>query len=129
MVFQTSTSNKLTSPTAISTIYCLLHATIKLFRLFVFCYYDNFCIPGGRAVIEEIEKQLNLSKELVEPSKASLWRFGNVSSSSIWYILGYIETFKVSVDSMMSTAHSYGRFNACCCMAFYLIVFCLTQLR
>lgn len=57
--------------------------------------FEHFCIhTGGRAVIEEIEKQLTLSKDLVEPSKASLWRFGNVSSSSIWYILGYIETFK-----------------------------------
>ena len=46
-------------------------------------------------MIEAIEEQLSLTPELVEPSKASLWRYGNVSSSSLWYTLAYIETFKV----------------------------------
>ena len=43
-----------------------------------------FTPPGGRAVIDEIEKQLVLGRSVVEPSRASLFRFGNVSSSSIW---------------------------------------------
>ena len=36
-------------------------------------------------MIDEIEKQLSLGRAAVEPSRASLFRFGNVSSSSIWW--------------------------------------------
>jgi predicted naringenin-chalcone synthase len=44
------------------------------------------CIhTGGRAVIDEIEKQLKLTAEMVEPSRAVLFRYGNISSSSIWW--------------------------------------------
>ncbi len=47
--------------------------------------FDKVCIhTGGRAVIDEIEKQLRLTAEMVEPSRAVLYRYGNVSSSSIW---------------------------------------------
>ena len=57
--------------------------------------FDHFCIhTGGRAVIEEIEKQLKLPEHLVAPSKDTLYRYGNISSSSIWYILANIETFQ-----------------------------------
>ena len=57
--------------------------------------FEHVCIhTGGRAVIDEIEKQLALGREAVEPSRASLFRYGNVSSSSIWYVLAYAETFR-----------------------------------
>ncbi|EFJ53061.1 hypothetical protein VOLCADRAFT_109539 [Volvox carteri f. nagariensis] len=57
--------------------------------------FDKVCIhTGGRAVIDEIEKQLQLSNEMVEPSRAALYRYGNVSSSSIWYVLAYLESFQ-----------------------------------
>ncbi|KAK9841814.1 hypothetical protein WJX81_004744 [Elliptochloris bilobata] len=55
--------------------------------------FEHFCIhTGGRGVLDELEKQLKLTPEAMAPSRAALHRYGNVSSSSIWYVLAQIET-------------------------------------
>jgi len=55
---------------------------------------DHFCIhAGGRAVIEGVQKSLDLAERYMEPSKRTLEDWGNTSSSSIWYEAEWIERF------------------------------------
>lgn len=54
---------------------------------------DNFCFhTGGRGVIDGMQGLFKLSDDLIEASRAALYRYGNTSSASIWYELAYHET-------------------------------------
>ncbi|GJV71219.1 3-ketoacyl-CoA synthase 11-like protein [Tanacetum coccineum] len=54
----------------------------------------NHFLPhvGGKPVLDELQKTLGFSDDDMEASRMTLYRYGNTSSSSIWYELAYVES-------------------------------------
>ncbi|WOH16182.1 hypothetical protein DCAR_0935731 [Daucus carota subsp. sativus] len=71
----------------------------KIFKMKIAVYVpdfklaiEHFCFhAGGPAVLDAMEKNLQMTEWHMEPSRMSLYRFGNTSSCSIWYELAYAE--------------------------------------
>ncbi|XP_034683710.1 3-ketoacyl-CoA synthase 10 [Vitis riparia] len=54
--------------------------------------FEHFCVhAASKTVLDELQRNLGLSDSNVEASRMTLHRFGNTSSSSIWYELAYLE--------------------------------------
>ncbi|XP_073029292.1 3-ketoacyl-CoA synthase 10-like [Primulina eburnea] len=54
--------------------------------------FEHFCVhAASKTVLDELQRNLGLSDQNLEASRAVLHRFGNTSSSSIWYELAYME--------------------------------------
>lgn len=54
--------------------------------------FDHFCLhAGGKGVVDGLQRVLRLRDDEVEATRMSLHRFGNTSSSTTWYGLGYTE--------------------------------------
>lgn len=63
--------------------------------------------PGGRAILDALQKGLNLTEEQMQPSRKVLRNFGNMSSASILFVL------KEIIDSQAVKQDEY-----CCAVAF-----------
>ncbi|KAK2447271.1 3-ketoacyl-CoA synthase [Trifolium repens] len=54
--------------------------------------FEHVCaLATSKKVLDEIQKNLELTEEYMEASRKTLERFGNTSSSSNWYELAYLE--------------------------------------
>ncbi|KAJ8445223.1 hypothetical protein Cgig2_024429 [Carnegiea gigantea] len=57
--------------------------------------FEHICIQAtSKKVLDEIQKNLGLTEDYMEPSRKTLERFGNTSSSSVWYELACLEANK-----------------------------------
>ncbi|KAJ1430138.1 Very-long-chain 3-ketoacyl-CoA synthase [Sesbania bispinosa] len=54
--------------------------------------FEHFCVhAASKPILNELQRNLELSDKNMEASRMTLHRFGNTSSSSIWYELAYLE--------------------------------------
>nr|GMD95186.1 3-ketoacyl-CoA synthase 11 [Ipomoea batatas] len=86
-----TTLGPLVLPMSEQLLFFLTLVARKVFKMKKLAF-EHFCIhAGGKAVLDAIEKNLELREWHMEPSRMTLYRFGNTSSSSLWYELAYTE--------------------------------------
>lgn len=57
--------------------------------------FEHMCIhTGGKAVIQQVARVMRLDESVTEPARMSLHRFGNTSSSLVFYEMAYFEAKK-----------------------------------
>ncbi|GER36130.1 3-ketoacyl-CoA synthase [Striga asiatica] len=57
--------------------------------------FEHVCVLAtSKRMLDEVQKNLELTDESMEASRKTLERFGNTSSSSVWYELAYLEAKK-----------------------------------
>ena len=67
--------------------------------------FEHFLLhTGGRGVIDELEEKLHLTPKQVQPSKDTLYRFGNTSAASTW----------CAARCTPTVIHSRCKHRACC---------------
>ncbi|KAF5937429.1 hypothetical protein HYC85_024935 [Camellia sinensis] len=61
-------------------------------QLLCFKSFNHF-LPhvGAKPVLDELQRSLKLTEDDMEASRMTLYRFGNTSSSTVWYELAYVE--------------------------------------
>ena len=59
--------------------------------------FDSWAVhPGGRSVLDAVERALDLKPEALAPSRAILRRFGNMSSATVMFVLEAMLRSKVN---------------------------------
>ncbi|PON88481.1 Very-long-chain 3-ketoacyl-CoA synthase [Trema orientale] len=56
-------------------------------------FFEHLCIVAtSKKVLDEMQRKLGLEEDHMKASRKTLERFGNTSSSSVWYELAYLES-------------------------------------
>ena len=82
--------------------------------------FQHFLVhTGGRAVIEEVEKKLSLAPADVQPSKETLFRYGNTCCAAVFYVLTNMES-RVRAACLLGAQHPlfvlWCAVRCCCCL-------------
>lgn len=64
--------------------------------------------PGGRAILDKIESSLELQPDQIEASRATLARYGNMSSATILFVLAEILSDPATKDGDSVCAMAFG---------------------
>ena len=78
--------------------------------------FEHFLVhTGGRAVIEEVEKKLRLEPADVQPSKETLYRYGNTCCAAVFYVLTNMESRVRARPLQGSPCQQRAAKRLCCC--------------